>query len=83
MLEQREEVVALLKEVMKTRGMNKPAHVDFRPLLPDAVGWLEPNDPSPIWQNAPVGKSDYVTQPAETNRRLILFRHPISRMKPT
>lgn len=53
MLEQKEEVVALLKKVMKRRGMNRKGHVDFRQLPSVSVGWLQPNDPSPVWQNAP------------------------------
>ena len=53
MLEQKEEVVALLKAFMKRRGMDRKGRVDFRALPDVGVGWLEPNDPAPVWQNAP------------------------------
>ena len=53
MLEQKEEVVRLLKEVMKRLGMNRKGHIDFRQLPSGGVGWLQPNDPSPVWQDAP------------------------------
>jgi hypothetical protein len=52
MLEEKEQVVALLKEAMKELGLNRKGHVEFHPLLPDSVGLAEPYSPT-VWRDAP------------------------------
>jgi hypothetical protein len=52
MLEEKEEVVAIVKDAMREAGLTQNGRIEFHPLLPDSVGLAEPNQP-PVWQAAP------------------------------
>lgn len=70
MLEEKEQVAALVKQTLSELGLTKNAHIDFYPLLPDSVGIREPVGPPPVWQWAPrwVIKLSYPTDDSEPTK---------------
>jgi hypothetical protein len=53
MLETEQEVAELVRDAMRDIGLDRRAHIEFNPLIPDSVGKTEGTHGPIVWEEPP------------------------------
>ncbi len=64
MLDTKEEVAETVKEAMRDAGLNRRAHIEFHPLLPDSIGTIDGTNGPVVWEEPPYWRIEF-TYPAD------------------
>ncbi len=64
MLDTKEEVAETVKEAMRDAGLNRRAHIEFHPLLPDSFGMNDYTNGPVAWEEPPHWRIEF-TYPAD------------------